>query len=413
VEADKDKMTPSPTSSTNSPRWGSTLKLVVGLTLIGLIFVIIIFFRSILGPLFLAFILTYLLHPLAVKLTRITRFSWKWSVNIIFLVLLIILIGLFTATGVIIVQQIQSLIRIIQSFLSDLPKTLDTLSKQTLSLGPFQLEFSNYLDLSTLSDQFIQGIQLVIGRAGLVVSTFATGAASTIGWALFVLLIAYFTLSDVGQMPDAVKYIQIPGYDYDIRRISRELGKIWNAFLRGQIIIAMLIIITYSVVLSILGIRYALGLALLTGLAHFVPYIGPLIATLITFLVAIFQPDNYYNLAPLVFALIVVGVCFILNQIFDNYVSPRIIGDTLGINPAAVLVAAILAASFIGLVGLLIAAPILATLMLSGQYVIRKLFDLDPWPEPEPISKVAEPSLFRRVIHHLQRWWSQRRGKTD
>jgi predicted PurR-regulated permease PerM len=413
VEADKDKMTPSPTSSTNSPRWGSTLKLVVGLTLIGLIFVIIIFFRSILGPLFLAFILTYLLHPLAVKLTRITRFSWKWSVNIIFLVLLIILIGLFTATGVIIVQQIQSLIRIIQSFLSDLPKTLDTLSKQTLSLGPFQLEFSNYLDLSTLSDQFIQGIQLVIGRAGLVVSTFATGAASTIGWALFVLLIAYFTLSDVGQMPDAVKYIQIPGYDYDIRRISRELGKIWNAFLRGQIIIAMLIIITYSVVLSILGIRYALGLALLTGLAHFVPYIGPLIATLITFLVAIFQPDNYYNLAPLVFALIVVGVCFILNQIFDNYVSPRIIGDTLGINPAAVLVAAILAASFIGLVGLLIAAPILATLMLSGQYVIRKLFDLDPWPETEPISKVAEPSLFRRVIHHLQGWWKQRRGKTD
>jgi predicted PurR-regulated permease PerM len=413
VEADKDKMTPSPTSSTNSPRWGSTLKLVVGLTLIGLIFVIIIFFRSILGPLFLAFILTYLLHPLAVKLTRITRFSWKWSVNIIFMVLLIILIGLFTATGVIIVQQIQSLIRIIQSVLSDLPKTLDALSKQTLSLGPFQLEFSNYLDLSTLSDQFIQGIQLVIGRAGLVVSTFATGAASTIGWALFVLLIAYFTLSDVGQMPDAVKYIQIPGYDYDIRRISRELGIIWNAFLRGQIIIAMLIIITYSVVLSILGIRYALGLALLTGLAHFVPYIGPLIATLIAFLVAIFQPDNYYNLTPLVFGLIVVGVCFILNQIFDNYVSPRIIGDTLGINPAAVLVAAILAASFIGLVGLLIAAPILATLMLSGQYVIRKLFDLDPWPEPEPISKVAEPSFFRRVIHHLQGWWRLRRGKID
>jgi predicted PurR-regulated permease PerM len=250
----------------------------------------------------------------------------------------------------------------------------------------------------------------VIGRAGSIVSTFATGAASTIGWTLFVLLIAYFALSDAGQMPDAVDYFQIPGYDYDIRRLSRELGKIWNAFLRGQIFIAMLIIITYSIVLSILGIRYALGLAILTGLAHFVPYVGTWIATLVTFLVAIFQPNNYYNLEPLAYALLVIGVCFILNQLFDNLISPRIMGDTLGINPAAVLVAAILAANFIGLVGLLIAAPFLATLKLSGQYVIRKLFDLDPWPEPEAVSKPEEPSRLRRFFRRLQGYWRLRRG---
>ena len=397
-------------SLSNSPRWGSSVKLVVGLTLIGLIFVLVIFFRSIIGPLLLAFILTYLLHPLTAKLTTLTKLSWKWAVNIVFLTLLIIIIGLFTATGVVVVQQIQSLIRIIQSFLADLPKALDTLSTQTLSLGPFQLDISNYLDLNTVSDQLIQGIQLVIGRAGSIVSTFATGAASTIGWTLFVLLIAYFTLSDAGQMPDAVRYIQIPGYDSDIRRLSHELGKIWNAFLRGQIFIALLIIITYLVVLSILGLRYALGLAILTGLAHFVPYVGTWIATLVTFLVAIFQPHNYYNLEPLAFALLVIGVCFILNQLYDNLISPRIMGDTLGINPAAVLVAAILATNFIGLVGLLIAAPFLATLKLSGQYVIRKLFDLDPWPEPETSSKPVGPSLLGRFIRRLQGSWKLRRG---
>jgi predicted PurR-regulated permease PerM len=410
VEANQEKMTSSPPSASSSPRWGSSLKLVVGLTLIGLIFVVVIFFRSIIGPLLLAFILTYLLHPLTAKLTAVTKFSWRWSVNIVFLVLLIIIIGLFTATGVVVVQQIQSLIRIIQSFLGDLPKALDTLSKQTFSLGPFQLAFSNYLDLNTLSDQLIQGAQLVIGRAGSIVSTFATGAASTIGWTLFILLISYFILLDAGQMPDAVKYIQIPGYDSDIRRLSRELGKIWDAFLRGQIVIAMLIIITYWIVLSILGLRYALGLAILTGLAHFVPYVGAWIATLVAFLVAIFQPHNYYNLEPLAFALLVIGVCFILNQLYDNLISPRIMGDTLGINPAAVLVAAILATNFIGLVGLLIAAPFLATLKLSGQYVIRKLFDLDPWPDSETISKPVEPSLLRRVFHRLLSFWRSRRG---
>jgi predicted PurR-regulated permease PerM len=397
-------------STTNSPRWGSSIKLVVGLALIGLIFVVVIFFRSIIGPLLLAVILTYLLHPLTAKLSTVTKLSWKWTVNVVFLVLLIILIGLFTATGVVVVQQIQSLIRIIQSFLGDLPKALDALSKQTFSLGPFRLDFRNYLDLNTLSNQLIQGTQMVIGRAGSIVSTFASGAASTIGWTLFVLLIAYFTLLDAGQMPDAVRYIQIPGYDYDIRRLSRELGKIWDAFLRGQIVIALLIIITYSIALSILGLRYALGLALLTGLAHFVPYIGPWIATFVTFLVAIFQPHNYYHLTPLAFALLAIGICFILNQLFDNLISPRIMGDTLGINPAAVLVAAILATNFIGLVGLLIAAPFLATLKLSGQYVIRKLFDLDPWFEPETISKPVEPSILKRILSRLQGYWRSRRG---
>ncbi len=403
-------MTSSTPSLSNSPRWGSSVKLVVGLTLIGLIFVLVIFFRSIIGPLLLAFILTYLLHPLTAKLTNLTKLSWKWAVNIVFLALLIIIIGLFTATGVVVVQQIQSLIRIIQSFLGDLPKALDTLSKQTFSLGPFQLAFSNYLDLNTLSNQLIQGAQLVIGRAGSIVSTFATGAASTIGWTLFVLLIAYFTLTDLGKMPDVVSYIQIPGYDSDIRRLSRELGKIWDAFLRGQIVIAMLVIVTYWIVLSILGLRYALGLAILTGLAHFVPYVGSWIATLVTFLVAIFQPDNYYNLEPLAYALLAIVICFILNQLFDNLISPRIMGDTLGINPAAVLVAAILAANFIGLVGLLIAAPFLATLKLLGQYVIRKLFDLDPWPELETIPKPEEHSLLGRFFRRLQGTWRLRRG---
>ena len=404
-------MTPSTPMSKNSPRWGSTVKLVVGLTITGLIFVLIISFRTIIGPLLLAFILTYLLHPLAFQLSRLTKLSWKAAVNLVFLVLLVLLVGISTATGLVVVQQIQSLIRIIQNFLSDLPQILDTLSKNPYTLGPFQLDLSKYLDLNTLSSQLIQGIQLLIGRAGSLVSSFATGAASTIGWALFVLLISYFSLADAGQVPDAVKYIKIPGYDYDIRRLSRALGGIWNAFLRGQIVIVTLVILAYSILLSALGLRYALGIALLAGLARFVPYVGPWTTALVTFLVAVFQSHNYFNLSPLAYALLLIGLSFVLDQIFDNLISPRIMGDTLGINPAAVLIVAILAANVIGIIGLVLAAPVLATFKLAGQYIIRKLFDLDPWPEPEPSSQPLEPPILRRGFRRLQAWWRLRRGK--
>lgn len=404
-------MTPSTSSSVRSPKWGSTIKLIVGLTISGIIFLLLIYFRSIIGPLLLAFILTYLLHPLAVRLMKATKLSWRGAVNLVFAVLLILLVGFSTATGVVIVQQIQSLIRIIQNFLTDLPQILDTISKQSFALGPFRFDFSQYLDMSTFGDQLIQAIQLLISRAGSLVSTFATGAASTIGWALLVLLISYFSLADAGQVPDAVKYIEIPGYDYDIRRISRELGRIWNAFLRGQIFIVTMVIILYSIIFSAMGLRYALGIALLAGLARFVPIIGPWVTTIITFLVAIFQDHNFFNLSPLAYALLVIGIAFVVDQIFDNLVSPRIMGDTLGINPAAVLVVAILAANLIGIVGLVLAAPVLATIKLASQYAIRKLFDLDPWPEPEARPQSMEPSFLRRGLRRIKAWWKLRQGK--
>lgn len=273
------------------------------------------------------------------------------------------------------------------------------------------MDLSKYLDLNTLSNQLIQGIQLVIGRAGSLVSSFATRAASMIGWGLFVLLISYFTLTDAGQVPDAVKYFKIPGYDYDIRRLSRSLGGIWNAFFRGQIVIVTLVIFSYSILMSILGLRYALGIALLAGLARFVPYIGPWTTALVTFLVAVFQPHNYFNLNPLAYALLLIGLSFILDQIFDNLISPRIMGDTLGINPAAVLVVAILAANFIGIIGLVLAAPVLATFKLIGQYIIRKLFDMDPWPEPGANPRTLEPPVLKRGFHRLQAWWRLRKSK--
>jgi predicted PurR-regulated permease PerM len=177
--------------------------------------------------------------------------------------------------------------------------------------------------------------------------------------------------------------IEIPGYGADIQRLSRELGLIWNAFLRGQVILFTLTLLVFSMALSALGTRFFLALALLAGLARFVPYVGPIITWTVTALVAYFQAGNYLGLVPWQYALVVVIFVIVIDNIFDNLVSPRILGDTLGVHPAAVLVAAIIAANLLGLVGVVLAAPVLASLMLIGRYTIRKMVDIDPWPEPE------------------------------
>jgi len=398
-------------SHPTSPKWNSTIKTIIGLTTAGLITVTLIYFRSIIGPLIMAFILIYLLHPVAAFLNNHTRLSWRASVNLIYIVLLIILLTSSTLTSLAAVQQIQSLIRVIERFVNDLPKLLDSLSGQIILIGPYQIDLSKYTDLGTIGNQLINALQLVIGRAGNLVGTLATATASTVGWGLFILVISYFVLADAGKVPNALHYIDIPGYAYDIQRMGRQLGRIWNAFLRGQITIVVLIVICYTILLSILGVRYAFAIAVLAGFARFVPYVGPFITWTILGLVTFFQGGNYFNLQPLYYTILAIALALILDQIFDNLVSPRILGTTLGVHPAAVLVVAIIAANLIGLIGLILAAPVLATGNLIGRYTLRKMFDLDPWTEPEGELKPMAFPWVERLAKRIKTWWNARSSK--
>lgn len=394
----------------SSPKWSSTFKTVVGLTIAGLLMALLIYFRSIIGPLILAFILIYLLHPLAAFLDSRTRLSWRASVNLIYVILLILVIGSSTLTGLAALQQIQSLIRVIERFVNDLPSLIDKLTSQIYYIGPYSIDLGKYTDLSQLSNQLINALQLIIGQAGTIASTFATATASTIAWGSFVMIISYFVLADLGKVPKAHDYINIPGYSYDIQRISTALGHIWNAFLRGQLTIVIMVILSYTILLSILGVRYAFAIAILAGLARFVPYVGPAVVYIVMGLVTLFQGGNYFNLQPLYYTLLAIILSILMDQIYDNLVSPRIMGKSLGVHPAAVLVVAIIAFNLIGIIGLVLAAPVLASFMLIGRYTIRKILDRDPWADfketPEPIGFSWLGKIFTKIVD----WWNSRKS---
>jgi predicted PurR-regulated permease PerM len=398
-------------SNPSSPKWGSTTKLIVGLTIVGVIAALLVKFRNIIGPLILAFMLSYLLHPAAARLSRSFKISWRAAVNLIFLVLLILVLASFTATGLAIVQQIQSLIGFVQSNVTNLPGLVANLSGQVYHIGPWEFSLAQF-DLQAVIDKLLTMVQTLLGSAGSLISTVAASAAVTIGWGLFVLVISYFLLADATRVSNELVSIDLPGYHSDVRRLGQELGRIWNAFLRGQLTIMLLVMILYSLLMGILGMRFALGIGILAGLGRFVPYFGPLVLWIVTALVAYFQGGNYFGLQPLTYAILVIGLAFVVDQTFDNLISPRLLGKSLGVHPAAVLVAAIVAAQLIGLIGLLLAAPVVATLKLLSGYAVRKMLDLDPWPEKASQIKAVELP-WMRVIHLLREWWARLRSRTE
>ena len=364
----------------------------------------------------MAFILAYVLHPLASWMSKSTRLSWRASVNLIYLVVIVLLMGSITATGVAVVQQATSLITTIQRFVTnELPQLITDLSTQSFILfGVFTLDMRQFLgqyNVESLVNQVLGIVQPALGQAGGLLSKLASSTLSSLGWGFFILLVSYFTLADAGRVPDMLARVEIPGYNADLRRLGRQLGRIWNAFMRGQLTIIALTIVSYFILLTVFGVRNALALALLTGAARLVPYIGPLINWITISVIAFFQSSNYFGLEQWQFVLMVLISGIILDQIFDNLISPRVYSSVLNVHPAAVLITAIIAANLLGFIGLLLAAPGLATLSLFAGYAIRKMLDLGPWPEDEKLeqSGIFTISTLRRWIARLQRYLNKKR----
>jgi len=383
-----------------SPKWSSTTKLIAGFTLVAIVAAFLVRFSGFIVPLLWAFILTYLLHPLARRLSTNTQLTWRASVNLIFIGLILAIVTLSTLVGYAIVNQLDNLVRTLQTFFAGLPDFAATLSTQSFQIGPFQVDFAGLervlveefgLSFTSISQQLLSTIQPALGQAGSVITAIATSTITTIGWMLFIFVISYLTLTEMGGAPAFFKNADLPGYDADIRRLGRELGRTWNSFLRGQLLLVLLIIISSFILMSLFGIHYALALALVTGLAKFIPYVGSLGMYVTTFLVALFQQGNYLGIQPeMTYAIVVTVAAILLDQTFDNIVTPRVYGRALGVHPAAVLITILIVASLFGFAGLLLAAPVLASLQLFATYSVRKMLDLDPWPQVEAM---REPEI--------------------
>lgn len=397
-------------NASTSPRWGATTKLVVALTIVALIAAALIKFQNIIPPLIMSFLFVYLFYPAALFLKRKLHLNWGLAVSIVYIILIILLVGLVTLGGYELIQQFQSLLVLVENSLQEIPEIAAQLSNQVFYLGSFALDMRT-LDLNNLAGQLLNSVQPLLGQTGTLLARVASGAFNILGWTLFTLIVSFFILYESKGLPQGILNLEeVPVYGNDIKQMSERLGRIWNAFLRGQIILFATSTAIYSIVLSLLGVRYAIGLAILAGLARFVPYVGPAVTWAIYALVAFFQPFKIFGTTPVIYMLIVLIISWIIDGILDNIVSPRIMANALKVHPAAVLVAAIIALDLLGILGVIIAAPILATAKLIGGYVFRKLFDLDPWessdemPTPPPLREQIRDWLERaRQLLKLRR----------
>lgn len=380
-----------PSSIPDSPRWGAATKIIIVLGMVVFAFAVLWRFQTLISPLIIAIILSYLLNPLINFITERTRLGRNTSTTLVYITFTLILIGISVAIGVAVYLQVVNLITILPDIIATLPERLQEISDilaEPIEIGGFTFTLpigQGEFNFESFTEQILGYLNPLLTSAGSLVSNFAFTTVTTLGWLVFILFVSIYISNDIPKLGGMIGRAASPsGYQYDVERLWREFGRVWNAYLRGQVILGLVIGVSVSVILGALGVQNALALGLISGLLEFIPVVGPIIGAGAAILVALFQPENYLGLTTLQFAGVVLVAMIIIQQIENNFLVPRIVGDALDLHPLLVLVGAIMGSSLAGILGAILAAPVIASLKLLGSYAWRKLLDLPPFTGPEP-----------------------------
>lgn len=254
---------------------------------------------------------------------------------------------------------------------------------------------SENVDVLGTVSAFVGSVGGLTGSAFTVLGSFFNTAVNI----TFLVLIMFYLMRDGEKFTAHLVNITPPAYQGDVRRLLYELGRVWNAYLRGQLILCISVGFAVFVAASVLGLPNAPILGLLAGLLEFIPNLGPFLALIPAFTLALFnQSTTLPFLEGLPFAILVAVTWTGIQNLESFFLVPRVMGGSLNLHPVVVIIGVIAGASVAGALGLVLAAPFLATARLFSQYIYGKLFDIDPFLVPVTGAEHGRPIEFSAYL---------------
>lgn len=221
-----------------------------------------------------------------------------------------------------------------------------------------------------------------------------TGAISTVAAFITTLVLAVFvSFLIVIELPQTDESVSrwIPAmYHREAALILERINKIWVGFFRGQVIIGLVIGVFTFFQLQMMGVPSATALAIIVAIISLIPTIGGFIAIVPLGLVPLIQGSEVWPDMPnLTFALLVVGINVLMQQIIWNVVAPKILGDALNLPVVVIIVGVFIGAAVGGVLGAFLVAPIISTMWVLAVYAIHKISQQDPFPGELPRAQLG------------------------
>jgi len=355
-----------------SSKWEQPLRFLV----IGIIFLVIIWLITTLQPLISSFVvaalLAYVLHPLVNIIIARTRFSHSAAVNIVYILFLLVLGAIPAMLVPVILEQTKGLSPDFEFMASQ----LQAFTEKPLAVGPLSLS------LETLVSDLTSSIAQTFGDLATNFAYVLAGISTNFLWILVIMVLVYYLLKDSHRLIDWLLGFFSDHYRHHAQNLLAEIDSIWGSFLRGQLLLMLFVGALSWLGASIVGMPGAFVIGLIAGILDIIPSLGPMLAAIVAALVALFEGSSYLPVSNIFFAVIVLGVFLLIQQIENIWVRPAVMGRRLRLHPAIVLVGVFTSLALFGILVTLIIIPLMATLSVLFRYFRLRTQDIDPYPHP-------------------------------
>jgi predicted PurR-regulated permease PerM len=317
--------------------WQGIVKIIIVLALVYFLYLI----KGVLAILFVAFLLSSAIEP-AVSWLQKRKIPRVLSAAILYLIVV-------SLVGLVVYFFVPPLAREVVEFSKNSPEYI---SKVTANLS-FLNNYSDNQDSATLINEINSLGANWQGAAGKVFSSLVTFFGGIFSFVLIMVLSFYMIMEERGLNKLILSFVPLENQPYALglsERIENGVGR----WLRGQLILSLIIFAVIYIGLLIIGVKYALVLAIIAGLAEFIPYLGPLIAAIPAILVSFVQ-------APVL--VIMVAILYYVTQWLESHIIvPQVMGRIIGLNPIIIIVVMLIGFKLAGVAGVVLAIPLAMTL---------------------------------------------------
>ena len=340
-------------------------------------------------PLIVAGLFFYFLVGIVDFLEKRLKGKRTLAVAITLIGLVLIFTLVFSILGPVLGEQITSLVNAMPSIAKELQKQVFAV-RDTLLQNEFFARFmaendEMFRNLTTNITSYLGDLFGNIASSFGQVVGFVTSAVITIVVIPFMLL---YMLLDGKRLPDAIVKLLPSSYEKETRHILHDMHETVRSYVNAQLLVTFFVGITSLIGLWIIGVDYAILLALFMMVTNIIPYVGPFLGAAPAVVVAFIQDP--------IKVLWVIVVIIIVQQIESNVISPLIQGKSLKVHPLTIIIVLLVAGNLAGIIGMLIAVPFYAVAKTVVQNIVRiyKLREREQYLDKEELesSIITDPN---------------------
>ncbi|MEE8272860.1 MAG: AI-2E family transporter [Alphaproteobacteria bacterium] len=331
-------------------------------------------------PFVVGMAIAYLLDPLADRLEAIRAPRWL-ATTLVLLAFFLLITALVLVVLPVIQAQVVGLITAVPTYAKAIGEAMAPMLESVRT----QLSESDYQQLRAAAGQYIGNAVSWIGA--LLGGLWRGGMAILDIVSLLVItpVVAFYLLRDWDRMTAKIDGFLPRPYAATLRDLARQVDHTLASFIRGQGMVCLILGVFYGVALTVAGLNFGLLVGLGAGLISFIPYVGSIAGFTAATAIAVFQFDDW------TMWLVVAGIFMIGQAVEGNFLTPKLVGESVGLHPVWVMFALLAGASLFGFTGIMLAVPVAAVIGVLVRFFLDRYRD-SHYFLGDPAAAIVEPA---------------------